>query len=295
MDWSLFDMLLRCQPGHRRPYLRALWRRWLGPSGAIKRAVRMPRNEGKYHAQLKHRLRPMHHYESSIRLNPRGGHVFFLRGNLRHEVGDTNRAIADWRRRLFRLPPHADAKRRLVENDAAPPAKFPWPIAVGTFASVLLISLASWLGLWVLHQPADLSVSLFPFYLHDATGSDESPPEAIARARRQAEEELMARIETAGPEIERRLGQWLTAKDGVLFLHEPSDTIEPYSVHVLPATAPWRASCGTIGLSLTVAGFQRDLTDVGLDGRQCFELLTVLGQAMRSLTTIDRQPREERP
>jgi tetratricopeptide (TPR) repeat protein len=197
MDWSLFDMLLHCQPGHERLYLimlalgglasiatavgavRALWRRWFGPSGAMKRAARVLRNEGKYHAQLKHRARAMDLYESSIRLNPRAGHVYYLRGNLRHEMADTNRAIADWRRCLLRLPRHADAKRRLAENVADPPAMFPWPIAVGTFASVLLISLVGWLGLWVLHQRADLSLNLFPFHMHEKV----SPTQKIFRDR----------------------------------------------------------------------------------------------------------------
>jgi hypothetical protein len=38
----------------------------------------------------------------------------------------------------------------------------------------------------------------------------------------------MARSATAAPDIERRLGQWLTARDGLLYVHEPPD------VHVLP-------------------------------------------------------------
>ena len=117
-----------------------------------------------------------------------------------------------------------------------------------------------------------------------AVGGDDTPsPELTASARRQAEEQLMAHIATAGPEIERRLAQWLTAHDGLLFLREPPDTFEPYAVHVLPAATPWRASCGEIGLTVTVGVFRKDVTEVALDERQCDELLSVLGRAMRSL------------
>jgi hypothetical protein len=35
----------------------------------------------------------------------------------------------------------------------------------------------------------------------------------------------MGHIATAGPAIERRLAQWLTAHDALLFLREPPDAI----------------------------------------------------------------------
>jgi hypothetical protein len=140
---------------------------------------------------------------------------------------------------------------------------------------------------------------LIPLALY-AAGSDEpTSPELTASDKRQAEEQLMTRIATAGPEIERRLARWLTARDGLLFLREPVDATEPYSFHVLPALAPWRASCGELGLTVTVATFRKDLTEIALVERQCDELLTVLGRAMRSLTTTEdrpaQQPRKDRP
>jgi len=61
-----------------------------------------------------------------------------------------------------------------------------------------------------------------------AIGGDDTPsPELRARARRQAEEQLMGRLATAGPEIERRLAQWLTVRDGLLFLREPPTQSSP--------------------------------------------------------------------
>jgi hypothetical protein len=73
----------------------------------------------------------------------------------------------------------------------------------------------------------------------------------------------------------------------MLFLREPADTIQPYALHVLPAVAPWRASCGELGLTVTVGNFRKDLTEVALDDRQCDELLVVLGRAMLRLTAKD--------
>jgi hypothetical protein len=108
-----------------------------------------------------------------------------------------------------------------------------------------------------------------------------------ASAKVNVEEELMRHIATAGPEIERRLGQWLIAKDGLLFVREPADTFEPYALHILPALAPWRASCGEGGLTVTIAAIRKDITEIALDERQCNELLTVLGRTMRNLTATD--------
>jgi hypothetical protein len=107
----------------------------------------------------------------------------------------------------------------------------------------------------------------------------------------------MTRIATAAPEIERRLAQWLTAHDGLLFLREPADAIEPYALHVLPAVAAWRASCGELGLTVTVGKFRKELTEIPLDERQCDELLSVLGRALLRLTATDLHdsPRKGKP
>lgn len=146
----------------------------------------------------------------------------------------------------------------------------------------------------VLLLVAKFAWPLIPLIAVYATGGEDAPPpELTASDKRQAEEQLMARIATAGPEIERRLGQWLSARDGLLLLREPDGASEPYAVHVLPAAAPWRASCGELGLTVTVGAFRKELTEVPLDDK-CDELLTVLGRAMRSLTTADDRPAQQR-
>jgi hypothetical protein len=100
-----------------------------------------------------------------------------------------------------------------------------------------------------------------------ATGCDE------------AEQQLMAHSATAAPEIERRLGQWLTTRDGLLYVREPAE------VHVLRAVA---SVVRRDGIERAHGRFLERHTDVVLDERQCNELLSVLGQAMLTLTATDR-------
>jgi hypothetical protein len=103
-------------------------------------------------------------------------------------------------------------------------------------------------------------------------------------ASRQIEEDTMGDIGTAGPEIERRLGAWLTAREGLPPLHDGGDGLELYSERALTAETPWLASRGLIGLEVTIGGFAKTLADIALDGCQCDKLLMVLGRAMRGLT-----------
>jgi hypothetical protein len=71
---------------------------------------------------------------------------------------------------------------------------------------------------------------LVPLVFYGIAGEDAPSAELAARDMRQAEEQMMTRIATADPEIERRVAQWLTAHhDGLLFLHEPADEL----------TLPW--------------------------------------------------------
>jgi tetratricopeptide (TPR) repeat protein len=170
---AYFDMLLRCQPGHGQIHLITLgltglaslaaviaaayrlWRRWVGPLRTHRVAARALRMEGTYHAKLNHGARAMQLYNYSIRLNPRAAHVYYLRGNLHEEMGNIDRAIADWRRCLTRLPGHRDAASNLAQRRASIPSTFPWTTAVGTFAAVLLLALVGWFGVWILQERRD--------------------------------------------------------------------------------------------------------------------------------------------
>jgi len=170
MDLSLFDMLLRCQPGHEQLHFFTLflsglaslaaviaaayrlWRWRVGPLRTHRVAARALRMEGTYHAKLNHGVHAMQLYDYSIRLNPRAAHVYYLRGNLHEGIGNIDRAIADWRRGLARLPGHRDAAYNLARHRADLPIKFPWATAMGTFAGVLLLSVAGWLGFLILRH-----------------------------------------------------------------------------------------------------------------------------------------------
>jgi hypothetical protein len=103
---------------------------------------------------------------------------------------------------------------------------------------------------------------------------------AEAARRLQEERDLMSHYDAAGPEVVKRLGAWLEPRGELLLMHEGPDSFEPYALHVLPLDAPWRASCGPIGLEVAIGGFRKDLTSVALDERQCDALLTVVGKAL---------------
>lgn len=160
MDWSALGGLLGCEPGI--PSFRVvavilggmaslttiiaalyqLWRWWRGPNPTQRRAARALRQQGWYRHRLKHRAIAMELYNYSIKLNPRAGQVYFVRGCLYEELGNLNRAIADWKRCVARLPRHHQALRKLAERGHVSQAPFTWRIAYGALAVAALIILA---------------------------------------------------------------------------------------------------------------------------------------------------------
>ena len=127
--------------------LRKLWRRWIGYSAKRQTVARVLSDQGEYHAQLKHRHEAMELYDLSVQLDPKEGHVYYLRGCLHAEMGDPNRAVADWRRCLAQLPRHPDAERRLTELGAKTQSFVrPWAYVCGVTAVLLLVILVGFAG-----------------------------------------------------------------------------------------------------------------------------------------------------
>ena len=78
-------------------------------------------------------------YDLSIRLNPNAGQVYYLRGDLHERNGDLNRAIADWKRCLKRLPAHPGARTKLgTETRFAAH----WAYVAGSCAVLVLLTMA---------------------------------------------------------------------------------------------------------------------------------------------------------
>ena len=133
MDWQALEDLLRCQAGnymlHRAVLvlgagasiativfsLHRLWRWLVGPSGRNRRAARALREQGAHHAFLQHHREALELYDLSAQLNPGAAQVYFLRGCVKEELDQINRAIADWKRCLERLPKHAGATQKLAQ------------------------------------------------------------------------------------------------------------------------------------------------------------------------------------
>jgi hypothetical protein len=80
-------------------------------------------------------------YDLAVRLNPGAGQVYFLRGCLKEELEQINRAIADWKRCLERLPKHAGASQKLAQYGiSGVRSGWPsWAIATSAVAGVVVI------------------------------------------------------------------------------------------------------------------------------------------------------------
>lgn len=108
-------------------------------------AARVLRDQGEYHVQQKRRHEALELFDLSLQLDPRDGHVHYLRGCLYAELGEPDRAIADLTRCLARLPEHRDAQRKLAQlggeyvPPAAPRLSFLWGVAV----LLLLVAIVS--------------------------------------------------------------------------------------------------------------------------------------------------------
>jgi tetratricopeptide (TPR) repeat protein len=123
--------------GHGR-----LWRWWSERSAKREGAARALRDQGEYHVQLKHRHEALELFDLSVLLDPRDGHVYYLRGCLHAELGDPNQAVADWRRCLTRFPRHRDAQRRLAELGQYTQLATPrWAYLWGAVAVLLFFTL----------------------------------------------------------------------------------------------------------------------------------------------------------
>jgi tetratricopeptide (TPR) repeat protein len=165
MEWSaLLDSVLRCHPGNEQLHqiilvlgglascatiIAALYKgfRWAWPPppkhGAAAAALR---DEGTHRAQLGHLRNAMNLYTLSIRLNPKAGHVYHLRGVLYEMNGDLPQAIADWKRSLERLPDNNPSEQKLAQYAATPVderSRYRWVYAYGASAIVLLVAMLS--------------------------------------------------------------------------------------------------------------------------------------------------------
>jgi tetratricopeptide (TPR) repeat protein len=165
MDWwSALEGVLGCQPGNEQLHrivlilgalasaatvfaaVYRLWRWLVGPSQRHRLAARALREQGKYHARLNHQKQALELYDLSARLNPRSAEVYYLRGCLKEELEQINRAVADWKRCVHRLPTHAAAIQKLAQYGVAETGScWPsWAIATGAgMGAVVVVVLAS--------------------------------------------------------------------------------------------------------------------------------------------------------
>jgi hypothetical protein len=122
-----------------------LYRRVFGPSGPVRRAADALRAEGENRAQQRDLKRALELYNLSILMNSRSAHVYYLRGVVREQRGEMNRAIADWKRCRDRLSTHFGAREKLLHFEPAASRTPHWRLA---YAAVGLAALIVLIGLW---------------------------------------------------------------------------------------------------------------------------------------------------
>jgi hypothetical protein len=91
-----------------------LYRRLVGPSGPVRRAAEALRAEGENRAAQRDWRRALELYNLSILMNPRAAQAYYLRGLIKEQRGEMNRAIADWKRCRDRHPTHFGAREKLL-------------------------------------------------------------------------------------------------------------------------------------------------------------------------------------
>jgi tetratricopeptide (TPR) repeat protein len=89
-----------------------LWRRMVQRK-RHKQASRILRQEGENRAKSGEWERAIEIYCLAIQMNPNAAHAYYLRGLAYDQLGQVNRARADWDKALQILPGYAEARAKL--------------------------------------------------------------------------------------------------------------------------------------------------------------------------------------
>ncbi len=123
-----------------------------------------------------------------------------------------------------------------------------------------------------------------------ASNAGKHDQERIRGEGLRAEAALMADPLRAGPELERRLREHVSSREGMLIV---SDTLPGIpTVYVLPMSAMWVVSCDILGLSVAFGpgsgeydnSVNVDLTPVPISEPQCRDLAPAIGQKILAIT-----------
>jgi hypothetical protein len=146
-----------------------------------------------------------------------------------------------------------------------------------------------------------LFASLLTLATAIACGCDSAEQKSHAEEERakseadRAEQELMANVQAALPELQKRLEKKLSTRDGVAFVNPLADFPAFPWITAVSKYAPWRVSCGIVGLNVSMPyGTREDdvdfimLTQASLTEAQCEEFTPVIAKRVQSI--LDGQP-----
>jgi hypothetical protein len=115
--------------------------------------------------------------------------------------------------------------------------------------------------------------------------------EALRQKDREAELQLMSDVSSAGPALERRIDDWISKRDGVLFAVE-----RHMAVYVMSGKTPWIIECDRSGIRIILGSWvaqedgssysviEKSLTKAKLEQEQCLRLGVILGRKLESIT-----------
>ena len=121
-----------------------------------------------------------------------------------------------------------------------------------------------------------------------------------ADAQQAAEQQLMSELATAGPELERRITEWIRFDNGFLVVVDYSGD-PSFGMHLMPASTPWHVSCNSAEMEVTIGNFDagkgrnarlftRALSFARFSEEQCKLLAAVVARKMMEITAGARSP-----
>jgi hypothetical protein len=132
----------------------------------------------------------------------------------------------------------------------------------------------------------------------EKTTAERAKADAERQAELKAEQRLMSDVALATAELEKRVAEWISSSNGLLFVVDSSST-PSFNLHAMPATTPWHVSCNAQEIEVTIGSweesrrrnaklFTRALSFAGFSEQQCKILAAVVARKLAAIVTAAR-------
>jgi hypothetical protein len=132
----------------------------------------------------------------------------------------------------------------------------------------------------------------------EKTTAERAKADAERQAKQEAEQRLMSDVALATAELEKRVVEWISSSNGLLFVVDGSST-PSFNLHAMPATTPWHVSCNAQEIEVTIGSwegsrrrnaklFTRALSYASFSEEQCKILAGVVARKLTVIATAAR-------